>query len=319
MPSLLNDLAHPKPGEIEAFIRLACQVRGIDADRIMPGIRHEGGVDEPAVLGDFSGSPWFSGKSWWPLQLHYGGPEYAAFGGSAGMGNTFTKLTGWQPGDPRAWRDSTRYGLNRGRVSGWGAWYGFAAEGITGFDGIDRSFPWNANAERWDYEDGIPSQFGIPVSEIMTYDPNTPPERQIQDYACSIRTATWMLKSLGVDIGAGAMQEIMVPKYVTPDLGLLDGRGYGLADVLRSRLPSGADIQVHEAATWNQVTEWAGHGPIGIGSHSLYHWLAVRSFPDADGALSGMNPAPNWKAVGDQITQDEFDAWSPWNVVRVVI
>lgn len=155
-----------------------------------------------------------------------------------------------------------------------------------------------------------------PMPTTATYDPHTPPERQVQDWACSIRTATWMARSLGVPIDAGTMQDIMTPHYVTPADGLLDGRGYGLAEVLRSVLPAAAAVSVHEAASWDDVMSWAGSGPIGMGSHKLYHWLAVRE-PDDEGALSGMNPAPGWKVVGDQITRAEFDAWAPWNVVRV--
>lgn len=115
-------------------------------------INHEGGLTEPARLGDFSGPPWYSGKSWWALQLHYGGLSYSHWGRTAGMGNSFTALTGWAPGDPRAWRDAMRYGLDGARRNGWAAWYGAAAEGIYGFDGIDQSIPWGGTPEEeWDY------------------------------------------------------------------------------------------------------------------------------------------------------------------------
>jgi hypothetical protein len=101
--------------EIEGFIRDAAQRRGIDGDTAVKVARSEGGVDEYAARGTFS-----TGSSWWPFQLHYGGPGYEQFGTVAGMGNGFTKLTGWQPGDERAWRDSIRYALNRAKASGWG-------------------------------------------------------------------------------------------------------------------------------------------------------------------------------------------------------
>ena len=39
--------------------------------------------------------------------------------------------------------------------------------------GIDRSHPWDANAETWDYELTAPT--------ALTYTPNQPPERQVQD------------------------------------------------------------------------------------------------------------------------------------------
>jgi hypothetical protein len=107
----------------------------------------EGGLDEPALRGTFA-----TGSSWWAYQLHYGGRGYEWLGTSAGMGNGFTELTGWEPGDPRAWRDAMRYALDRARAAGWGDWYGARAQGITGFAGIDRSSPWSGTpAEAWDY------------------------------------------------------------------------------------------------------------------------------------------------------------------------
>jgi hypothetical protein len=96
----------------------------------------EGGVSEPARRGTFS-----TGSSWWPFQLHYGGAgtPYASLGNVAGMGNDFTALTGWQPGDPAAWKDSVDYALDKAKAGGWGPWYGAAAAGIHGFDGISRA------------------------------------------------------------------------------------------------------------------------------------------------------------------------------------
>src|SRR6266542_199027 len=107
----------------------------------------EGGLDVPARRGTFG-----TGSSWWAFQLHYGGPGYEYLGTTAGMGNSFTALTGWQPGDPRAWRDAMRYALDAVRAGGWGPWYGAKAQGITGFMGIDRSVPWSGTpADEWDY------------------------------------------------------------------------------------------------------------------------------------------------------------------------
>jgi hypothetical protein len=100
--------------EIERFIRDAAEARGITPDVAVIVARSEGGVDEYARRGTFA-----TGSSWWPFQLHYGGPGYEQYGTVAGMGAGFTELTGWQPGDPRAWRDSVRYALNRAKAGGW--------------------------------------------------------------------------------------------------------------------------------------------------------------------------------------------------------
>lgn len=147
--------------DYEAFYRQEARRRGIDEQIAVIVANSEGSLTEPARLGDFSGPPWYSGKSWWALQLHYGGrgplawQDYSSFGHTAGMGNSFTAITGWAPGDPGAWRDSIRYGLDHARRYGWGAWYGAAAHGILGFRGIDQSMPWNGTPiGEWDYRRG---------------------------------------------------------------------------------------------------------------------------------------------------------------------
>lgn len=139
--------------DYRGFLYREAPRRGMDPDICALVISHEGGLTEPARLGDFSGPPWYSGKSWWALQLHYGNDgTYDDWGGSAGMGNAFTAFTGWAPGDPRAWRDAMRYGLDGARASGWYAWYGAAAEGVRGFMGIDRSVPWDGTPnDEWDF------------------------------------------------------------------------------------------------------------------------------------------------------------------------
>lgn len=299
--------------EIESFIRDAAASRGIDGDTAVKVARSEGSVDDYARLGDFSGPPWYSGKSWWPFQLHYGGAGYEQFGNTAGMGNGFTKLTTWNPGDPAAWRDSIRYALNRAKASGWGAWYGAAATGVGQWDGIDRNHPWDANAEAWDFE--------VPAADTLLYNPNQPPERQIQSWTCSIRATSWVLRSLGLPVDIGALQDEMSPRYVTPADGLLDGRGYGLAEVVKSHLPAdwASRVQVFERVAWSELRSLAGSGPIALGLHGAYHWINIAA-KQADGNLSSPNPAPKYPAdapIGDTLTEDEFNRFGPASAVWV--
>jgi len=124
--------------DIAQYITAAAQARGIDPATALTVAKFEGGLTEYAKLGDFSGPPWYSGKSWWPFQLHYGGAgtPYAAWGSTAGQGNDFTKATGWQPGDTGAWKASTDWALNIARGDGWKQWYGAAAAGIGRWQGI---------------------------------------------------------------------------------------------------------------------------------------------------------------------------------------
>ncbi len=120
-------------GEIADYIRDAARKRGIDEVTALTVALSEGGVDQPAKEGAFA-----TGHSWWPFQLHYGGKGYEQYGTEAGMGNDFTRVSGWSPGDPRAWKDSIDFALDHARTYGWDAWYGARAHGITGFDGINK-------------------------------------------------------------------------------------------------------------------------------------------------------------------------------------
>jgi hypothetical protein len=129
--------ASPRPAGggagVEAYIRQAAATRGIDPDIAVRVAQSEGGL-VPNRTGAFP-----TGKSFWPFQLHYGGAgtPYAQYGTVAGMGNAFTQKTGWQPGDPEAWRAATDYALDAAKQQGWGAWYGARNQGITGFQGIN--------------------------------------------------------------------------------------------------------------------------------------------------------------------------------------
>lgn len=155
------------------------------------------------------------------------------------------------------------------------------------------------------------------IDTVLQYNPDQPPERQVQDYACSIRTLTWMLKSIGVNIDAGTLQDEMVPDFVTPAVGLLDGRGNGLATVMRRHVPDSVTVNVVWAPSWDDLLAVAGDGPVGIGSGALYHWLAVADIINAT-TVKTANPAPNYPPgapLGDTLTRDQFNQYAPWAMV----
>lgn len=152
----------------------------------------------------------------------------------------------------------------------------------------------------------------------LRYKPDQAPERQVQDWACSIRAAAWALKSVGVAIDAGSLQDEMVPGTVTPALGLLDGRGYGLAATLGRHVPAGTHIEIVENVSYSQLAGRAGRGPICLGSNSLYHWINVASIR-GDGVFVAPNPSPRHQNIGDDLTPEEFSRWAPWNMVFVEV
>jgi hypothetical protein len=131
--------ATPAEGEIANYISHAASMRGIDPSVALRVANAEGGVTEPARRGTFD-----TGSSWWPFQLHYGGvgTQYEHLGTVAGMGNEFTRQTGFQPGDPSAWQASVDYALDEVARSGWGKWYGAAAAGVSNWQGIRDDGGW---------------------------------------------------------------------------------------------------------------------------------------------------------------------------------
>ena len=162
------------------------------------------------------------------------------------------------------------------------------------------------------------------TSQKLSYNPNQPPERQIQNWVCSIRSTQWMLKSLGINLDIGDLQDEMVPGTVTPALGLLDHRGYGIAATLGRHLPKQTKIEVLETVTWSDLLSRAGRGPIALGSSDprLYHWFNISQVQSST-LLSSPNPAPNYPAsspLGDELSQAEFDRYAnTWSAVFVEV
>jgi hypothetical protein len=148
------------------------------------------------------------------------------------------------------------------------------------------------------------------------YDPDAAPERQVQPWTCSVRTATWLLNSLGFARAAGDVQDAMVAAgLVTPADGLEDGTGEALEGWLHGQ--TGLPVLGQRAVTWDELQALAGQAPIGMGSGTLYHWLAVRRVLDAD-TLALMNPAPGYRDLGDTMSRAQFDQWAPWNAIWLV-
>ena len=297
--------------EYEAFLRAEAQRRGIDPDKAVTVANAEGSLTEPARRGTFD-----TGSSWWAFQLHYGGKGYEKYGTTAGMGNSFTALTGWAPGDPAAWRDAMRYALDAVKAGGWGPWYGAAARGITGFDGVNRTAVWNGTpADEWDYKKSAPKPL-----PSFAYNPTAPVELQPDDWSCSVQSVQWLLRSLGRNPGdAWLEQQIVGPLYpgsiVTREHGLMDSSGKTLAAWVQEQYGDemGLKVEARQNVTWQQITALAGTQPIMAGGRTYNHWVGVRGY--RDGKLQLANPAPGYKGVGNELDEDEWDALGSWSLI----
>jgi hypothetical protein len=154
-----------------------------------------------------------------------------------------------------------------------------------------------------------------PPAPSLTYNPDFPLRLQVQDFACSIRTTQMLLESVGlIGVDIGTLQGQMVPRYVTPELGLLDGSGAGIVAVLRECY--GVQAHVISPVTFAQVTQLAGVYAIGLGGHGWNHWAAVRRFDGERLILA--NPAGTGPRYGQQtIDRQQFTDLGPFSAVVV--
>lgn len=311
----------------EAFIRAEATRRGIDPDKAVTVAESEGGTTPPGNVGKFN-----TGWSFWPFQLHYGGQGYERFGTVAGMGNSFTAATGWQPGDPAAWRDSVRYALDSAKRNGWGAWYGAKARGITGYHGIDRALYWAGTPDdEWDYRKAAPystnvAQTPIPPAGIVVsppkvqYAPDAPVDPQPDDWSCSVQSAQWLLRSIGRNPGRDwLVGQLVGPLSASPivsrEYGLMDASGRTLAAWLQREYGDemGVTFEARPVATWGDLVALASKGGAMLGGRTWNHWTGVRGYRDGKVLLA--NPAGSWKGVGQELTRDEFDALGAWTAI----
>ena len=171
--------------------------------------------------------------------------------------------------------------------------------------------------------EGWPEPMGAPNERahwVRAFNPNTPDEKQRQDWTCAIRSTMWLLKSIGIDVTPDEAQDAMSPRYVTPELGLLDATGSGIVAVLGERW--GVEAESHGSVTFDQVAGWAGKQPVAIGGRNWGgpgrgHWSAVRGFDGTRLLLA--NPATG-SVYGDASLTREQWAWrGPWSAVVVPI
>lgn len=299
-------------GEGEAFIRSEAPRRGIDSEIALTVAKMEGGADAPGLVGKFD-----TGWSFWQYQLHYGGADYPQFGTVAGMGNEFSRVTGWTPGDPEAWRDAARWALDHAKLYGWGAWYGAKKAGIVGMRGIDVNHYWAGTPDaEWDYKKRGPKM-------PLPFNPDAPVDRQPDDWSCSLQSAQWLLRSIGRNPDASDpqgdpwMRSQLIPNYITPQQGLLDGSGRQLATWITEMYGKEMGFVAQASpVTFDDVATGAGVNPMIVGGARWNHWAGIRKRND-DGTLALANPSPGWQGVGDRISREQWDALGPWSCIWI--
>jgi SH3-like domain-containing protein len=140
---------------------------------------------------------------------------------------------------------------------------------------------------------------------VRAFNASVPVELQLTEYSCAVGATFWFLRSLNVDVTQPALQDLMVPALVSPDLGLLDGSGSSIARFLRDQF--GLVAANVPAVSFDDVASRAGRGPIAMGGHCWHgnadgsatgHWVGVRGFDGAQLLLA--NPGGTGPSFGQQ-------------------
>lgn len=147
------------------------------------------------------------------------------------------------------------------------------------------------------------------------YNADLPTEIQLNSWTCSIRSCTWLLKSLGVETSAETLHDLMVPSYVNEELGLLDASGAGMAQLIRDRfaLPARNDGDVR----WEELPDLCRGRPAAIGGRAWCHWVAVRRVNER-GELELANPARGgYRGVDSVMNAQQFAELGPFSAVWI--
>jgi hypothetical protein len=204
--------------------------------------------------------------------------------------------------------------LNRARTGGWGAWYGAATIGVSGFMGIDRQFQFDANAEVWDYETGT----AAPIGKVV-YTPSEPPHAQENDFDCSQESAEWSLWSVGRKPDDSWMENTMIAEGVmSSSLGLLNASGAGLADWLnRYYAEDGYHAYNSDPVDFDELAQDSGRYPMMIGGRAWGHWSGLRGYDVSGDLLLLANPSAGWKGVGQTLDRHQFNRLGSFSAVHL--
>jgi hypothetical protein len=165
----------------------------------------------------------------------------------------------------------------------------------------------------------LTEQTAVGGKSIMAgqYDSSFPVQVQPDDFSCSIYSTAWVVQSIGVDVPPETMRGFMQGPLVSPDLGLLDGSGSGIANLLRTQWGLSAS---NRGVSFDDVAARAGQQPIALGGHNwsngVGHWVGVRSFDGTSLILA--NPGGTGPRFGQQsLDRAAWNARAPFSAVFV--
>lgn len=160
---------------------------------------------------------------------------------------------------------------------------------------------------------------GVDISKV-TYNPNEPTHLQEEDFDCAQESTEWAMSALGRHPDDGWMESTMIAEGVlSAELGLLDGTGHDLADFIQRQWGEFGFLSNNETnISFTFAALEGGHAyPILIGGRAWNHWVGVRGYDAGRDVLLLANPSPGYKGVGDTLSEAQFHALGPFNMVRI--
>lgn len=160
------------------------------------------------------------------------------------------------------------------------------------------------------------------TSTGLTFDRNEPPVRQAASWTCSCASMAWVMNALGVESPTGGkwdewdavneLRRLCGYDAVSPDYGLAYASGVDLETVYVNY----GFVCARQVVSWAELAYFCELGVGQLGGARWYHWTGVRGYDG--GQFSLANPAYSWKAVGDDLDPNEWNAWGQWNAVMIV-
>jgi len=154
-----------------------------------------------------------------------------------------------------------------------------------------------------------------PVPRVPGFNPDQPTELQVQDWTSAIVATKWMVISIGRNVTSAEMQNLMSPRYVRSDVGLLDISGAGVVAALREGFGLSAANQAF--ISFDEVAARAGRQPMMMCGRSWGHCTAVRNMsPDQRILLA--NPGGTGPRYGQQsLSREQFEVLGPFSAAWI--
>jgi hypothetical protein len=157
---------------------------------------------------------------------------------------------------------------------------------------------------------------------LPVYDSSTAPQPQDADFDCSQESAQWCLRAYGRNPDDAWMTESLIENNVmTPQYGLMDASGAGMADWLNTEYSEFGYLASNEpSVSFDDVAREAATGahPLMIGGRSWCHWVGCAGYSVDEDLLLIANSADGYMGVGQTLSRGQWASLGSFSMVRLM-